>query len=257
VVRLTGGDHLVGFNRLRADAVDAGLLPAPVPPSQAAATLSARFGQAQREGIEKASAQVTARALAALPVAERAKILSGPVTLDLDAKDIEVFSTRKERVIRSYQGEIAGRVHAAHRAQAQAVLAADLLDGRFDGPTVSPAQIDRAVDAVRAAGATGRIRFQGDCGYYAGKVSGSSSESDGCLRARHDDLRVIPRLRGAGHSGGRSGVVRCRWVAARVSTGVAPPLVRRIRRAKPTVVGCRPWSAGAMPRPRVGPCCRG
>jgi hypothetical protein len=170
-VQLTGEDHLVGFDRLRADAVGEGLLPAPVPPSTTAATLATRFGQAQREGVERASAQVTVRALAALPVAERARILSGPVTVDLDAKDIEVFSTRKEQVIRSYKGEIAGRVHAAHWAQAGTVLVADLLDGRSDGRTQSPAQIDRAVDAVRATGATGRILFQGDSGYYAGKVA--------------------------------------------------------------------------------------
>jgi hypothetical protein len=69
-----------------------GMLPAPIPPSTTAATLAARFDQARREGIERASAQVTARALAALPVAERARILSGPVTIDLDAKDIEVCS---------------------------------------------------------------------------------------------------------------------------------------------------------------------
>jgi polygalacturonase len=92
-----------------------------------------------------------------LPVAERARILSGPVTIDLDAKGIEVFSTRREQMIRSCKGEIAGRVHAAHWAQAGTVLVADLLDGRSDGRTQSPAQIDRAVDAVRAAGATGRI----------------------------------------------------------------------------------------------------
>jgi DDE family transposase len=171
VVQLTGEDHLVGFDHLRADAVGEGLLPVPIPPSTTAATLAARFDQAQREGIERASAQVTARALAALPVAERARILSGPVTIDLDAKDIEVFSTCKEQVVRSYKGEIAGRVHAAHWAQVGTVLVADLLDGRFDGRTQSPAQIDRAVDAVRAAGATGQILFQGDSGYYAGKVA--------------------------------------------------------------------------------------
>jgi hypothetical protein len=170
-VQLSGEDHLVGFDRLRDDQVGEALLPAPVPPSTTAATLAARFGQVQREGIERASAEVTARALAALPVAERARILSGPVTIDLDAKDIEVFSTRKEQVIRSYKGEIAGRVHAAHWAQAGVVLVADLLDGRTDGRTQSPAQIDRAVDAVHAAGATGRILFQGDSGYYAGKVA--------------------------------------------------------------------------------------
>jgi hypothetical protein len=171
VVQLVGEDHLVGFDRLRADVVGEGLLPAPVPAATTAATLAARFGQAQREGIETACAQLTGRALGALPVAERARILSGPVTIDLDAKDIEVFSTRKEQVIRSYKGEIAGRVHAAHWAQAGTVLVADLLDGRSDGRTHAPDQIDRAVDALRAAGATGQVLFQGDSGYYAGKVA--------------------------------------------------------------------------------------
>lgn len=171
VVQLTGEDHLVGFDRLRADAVGESLLPAPVPPSTTAATLAARFDQARREGVERACAQVTARALAALPVGERARVLTGRVTIDLDAKDVEVYSTRKEQVIRSYKGEVTGRVHAAHWAQAGTVVAADLLDGRSDGRTVSPAQIDRAVNAVRTTGASGRILFQGDTGYYAGKVA--------------------------------------------------------------------------------------
>ncbi|WP_195911179.1 transposase [Streptomyces kaniharaensis] len=117
-VQLCGEDHLVGFDRLRADTVGEGLLPAPVPAATTAATLAARFKQVQREGLERASSQVTARALAALPITERARILTGPVTIDLDAKDIEVYSTRKEQVVRSYKGEIAGRVHAAHWAQA-------------------------------------------------------------------------------------------------------------------------------------------
>ncbi|MGW9032201.1 IS1380 family transposase [Streptomyces sp. NPDC055722] len=169
VVQLTGEDHLVGFDRLRGDRVGEGLLPAPA--ATTAATLAAWFGQAQREGIETACAQLTGRALGALPVAERARILDGRVTIDLDAKDIEVFSTRKEQVVRSYKGEVAGRVHAAHWAQAGAVLVADLLDGRSDGRTHAPDQVDRAVDAIRAAGATGRILFQGDSGYYAGKVA--------------------------------------------------------------------------------------
>jgi hypothetical protein len=171
VVQLAGEDHMVGFDRLRADAVGEGLLSAPVPAATTAATLAARFGQVQREGIEGACAQVTGRALAALPVAERAQILAGPVTIDLDAKDIEVFSIRKEQVARSYKGEIAGRVHAAHWAQADVALAADLLDGRSDGRTHAPDQIDRAVDAVRVAGAGGQILFQGDSGYFAHKVA--------------------------------------------------------------------------------------
>ncbi|WP_395292220.1 IS1380 family transposase [Kitasatospora hibisci] len=171
VVQLTGEDHLVGFDRLRADAVGEGLLPAPVPAATTAATLAARFGQPQREGVETACAKLTGRALAALPVTERARILSGRVTVDLDAKDVEVFSTRKEQVVRSYKGEISARVHAAHWAQAGVVLVADLLDGRSDGRTHALGQIDRAVDAVRAANATGQVLFQGDTGYFAGRVA--------------------------------------------------------------------------------------
>jgi hypothetical protein len=53
-------------------------------------------------------------------------------------------------------------VRAAHWAQVGVALAADLLDGRSDGRTHAPGQIDRAVDAVRAAGTTGKILFQGD-----------------------------------------------------------------------------------------------
>ncbi|MET8517999.1 hypothetical protein [Streptomyces sp. NPDC005077] len=106
---------------------------------------------------------------------------------DLDAKDIEVYSTRKEQVIRSYKGEIAGRVHAAHWAQAQVVLVADLLDGRSDGRTLAPGQVDRAVDAVRATGATGQILFQGDSGYFSGKVAEK-------IVARHGLFRLaVPR----------------------------------------------------------------
>ncbi|WP_127361467.1 hypothetical protein [Actinacidiphila soli] len=75
VVQLTGEDHLVGFDRLRADAVGEGLRPAPVPAATTAATLAARFGQRQREGIETACAQLTGRAVGALPVAERARVL--------------------------------------------------------------------------------------------------------------------------------------------------------------------------------------
>ncbi|WP_395292174.1 IS1380 family transposase [Kitasatospora hibisci] len=171
VVQLTGEDHLVGFDRLRADRVGEALLPAPVPPSTTAATLATRFDQARREGIEAGCAQVTASALSALPVGERARVLAGRVTIDMDAKDVEVYSVRKEQVVRSYKGEIAGRVHAAHWAQTGTVLAADLLDGRSDGRTHAPGQVDRAVDAVRAAGATGPVLFQGDSGYYAGRVA--------------------------------------------------------------------------------------
>lgn len=181
-VQVTGEDHLVGFDRLRADVVGEGLLPAPVPAATTAATLAARFGQAQREGIEVACARLSGRALAALAVAERARVLAGPVTIDVDAKDIEVYSTRKEQVVRSYKGEVSGRVHACHWAQTGTVLAADLGDGRSDGRTLAPDQIDRAIDAVRATGATGQILVQGDSGYYSGTVAARITAHEAVFR---------------------------------------------------------------------------
>ncbi|GAA1932335.1 hypothetical protein GCM10009753_77570 [Streptantibioticus ferralitis] len=51
------------------------------------------------------------------------------------------------------------------------LLVGDLCDGRSDGRTVSLNQVDRSVDAVRAAGAQGQILFQGDSGYYSHKVA--------------------------------------------------------------------------------------
>jgi hypothetical protein len=181
-VQLTGEDHLVGFDRLRADAVGERLLPAPVPPSTTAATLAARFGPAQWAGIETASAQLTSRALRALPPEDKGRLLRGPVTIDLDAKDIEVYSTRKQQVARSYKGEITGRVHAAPWAEAQVLLVGDLFDGRSDGRTVALDQVDRAVKAVRAAGTTGQILFQGDSGYYSHKVAGKIVACEGVFR---------------------------------------------------------------------------
>jgi hypothetical protein len=62
-------------------------------------------------------------------------------------------------------------VHAAHWAQAGIAIVADLGDGRSDGRTRAPEQIDRAVDAVRAAGAGGTVLFQGDSGYFSGRVA--------------------------------------------------------------------------------------
>ena len=153
VVQLAGEDHLVGFDNLRADAIGEGLLPAPIPPSTTAATLSARFDQAQREGIERACARLTGRALAALPVAERAKVLSGPVTIDLDAKDIEVFSTRKEQVIRSYKGEIAGRVADGERRPAAGGRA-----GPGAGCDRRAGRGDRAGQGARSGPVRGRVR---------------------------------------------------------------------------------------------------
>lgn len=63
LVQLTGEDHLVGSDRLRADRVGEGLLPAPVPAPTTAATLAGRFGQAQHEGPARRTAAALSRSV--------------------------------------------------------------------------------------------------------------------------------------------------------------------------------------------------
>jgi hypothetical protein len=62
-LHLLGHDQLVGFDRMRADEVGDGISPVPAPAATTAATLAARRGQPEREGIETASAQLTATVL--------------------------------------------------------------------------------------------------------------------------------------------------------------------------------------------------
>jgi hypothetical protein len=177
-LHLLGHDNLVGFDRMRADEVGDGISPVPAPAATTAATLAARLGQAEREGIEAASAQLTATVLDQLPAPLAALWRQGPVTIDIDARDIEVYSSRKEQVARSYKGGLTGRVHAAIWSQPQLALAADLLAGDEDPRASTIGLFHRALAAVRAAGATGKVTVQGDTGYFAGPIAHAIADAD-------------------------------------------------------------------------------
>jgi hypothetical protein len=78
--------------------------------------------------VEAGLAAVTGRMLSLLPAA----LAEGPVTIELDTTDVEVYGSKKRGVAYNHQGQRAGRPHVAAWAEAEIVLAADLGDGTDD-----------------------------------------------------------------------------------------------------------------------------
>jgi hypothetical protein len=112
--QLAGEDFLTGLDRQRADA--AGQLIAPVPglASTTAAGLARRITPAQWEAVERGLAVVTGR----MPAQRAAALADGPVTIDLDTTDVEVYGRKKRGVAYNHQGQRVGRPHVAAWAEA-------------------------------------------------------------------------------------------------------------------------------------------
>src|SRR5271165_2993649 len=117
--QLAGEDFLVGLDRLRAD--QAGL------------------------------ARATARMVGLLPAERAAELAQGPVTIDIDATDVEVYGNKKRGVAYTYQGQRAGRPHVAAWAETEIPLAADLLAGDQDPRSSVVALLGRALAALPQA----------------------------------------------------------------------------------------------------------
>jgi len=111
--QLAGEDFLTGLDRQRADA--AGQLVTPVPglASATAAGLARRFTPAQWQAVESGLAVVTGRMLSLLPAQRAVALADGPVTIDLDTTDVEVYGRRKCGVAYNHQGPRVGRPHVA------------------------------------------------------------------------------------------------------------------------------------------------
>ena len=164
--QLAGEDFLTGLDRQRADA--AGQLITPVP------GLARRFTPAQWQAVEQGVAAVTSRMLSLLPAA----LAGGPVTIDLDTTDVEVYGRKKRGVAYNHQGQRVGRPHVAAWAETEIVLAADLGDGTDDPRATAPDLLRRALAALPAAArASGRVGLRADAGYFAGALA----------RAAHDE----------------------------------------------------------------------
>ena len=112
-----------------------------------------------------------------LPAERAAELSGGPVTIDIDATEVEVYGNKKRGVDWNYQGQRAGRPDVAVWAETEIPLAADLLSGKDDPRSSVVALLKRALaalpEAVRdgAAAAGRKIRLRVDAGYFAGELA--------------------------------------------------------------------------------------
>ena len=175
--QLAGEDFLTGLDRQRADVAGQLLTPVPGLASTTAAGLARRITPAQWEAVEHGLAAVTGRMLDLLPAERAAALAGGPVTIDLDTTDVEVYGRKKRGVAYNHQGQRVGRPHVATWAETETVLAADLGDGTDDPRATAPGLLRRALAALPPrARASGRVAMRADAGYFAGQLA----------RAAHD-----------------------------------------------------------------------
>ena len=156
--QLAGEDFLTGLDRQRADAAGQQITPVPGLASTTAAGLARRVTPAQWQAVETGLAAVTGRMLGLLPAPRAAALAGGPVTIDLDTTDVEVYGRKKRGVAYNHQGQRVGRPHVATWAETEIVLAADLGDGTDDPRATAPDLLRRALAALPAAGTgSGRV----------------------------------------------------------------------------------------------------
>ena len=174
--QLAGEDFLTGLDRQRADAAGQLITPVPGLASTTAAGLARRVTPAQWRAVESGLAVATGRMLSLLPATRAAALAAGPVTVDLDTTDVEVYGRKKRGVAYNHQGQRAGRPHVAAWAETEIVLAADLGDGTDDPRATAPDLLRRALACLPAAARAGRVGLRADAGYFAGQLA----------RAAHD-----------------------------------------------------------------------
>jgi hypothetical protein len=178
VAQLAGEDFLAGLDRQRADAAGQQLAPVPGLSSTTAAGLARRLTPGQWQAVETGLAAVTGRMLALLPAERAAALTGGPVTIDLDTTDVEVYGRKKRGVAYNHQGQRVGRPHVASWAETEITLAADLGDGTDDPRATAPDLLRRALASLpERARQPGRVALRADAGYFAGQLA----------RAAHDE----------------------------------------------------------------------
>jgi hypothetical protein len=170
--QLAGEDFLVGLDRHRADAAGQRLTPVPGLASTTAAGLARRITPGQWLKVETGLAVVTERMVDLLPAERAAALTRGPVTIDLDATDVEVYGSKKRGVAYNHQGQRVGRPHVAIWAETQTVLAADLGSGTDDVRAGAAGLLRRALAALPAAArALGQVALRAGAGYFAGALA--------------------------------------------------------------------------------------
>ncbi len=176
--QLAGEDFLAGLDRQRADAAGQQLTPVPGLASTTAAGLARRVTPAQWQAVETGLAAATGRMVSLLAPERAAALTGGPVTIDLDTTDVEVYGRKKRGVAYNHQGQRVGRPHVATWAETEIVLAADLGGGTDDPRATAPSLLRRALGCLPAAArAGGKVALRADGGYFAGQLA----------RAAHDE----------------------------------------------------------------------
>jgi len=174
--QLAGEDFLTGLDRQRADPAGQQVTPVPGLSSTTAAGLARRITPGQWLAAETGLSAVTGRMLSLLPAARAAALTEGPVTIDLDTTDVEVYGRKKRGVAYNHQGQRVGRPHVASWAETEIPLAADLGDGTDDPRATAPDLLRRALAALPDRARAGRVGLRADAGYFAGQLA----------RAAHD-----------------------------------------------------------------------
>ena len=175
--QLAGEDFLVGLDRVRADTAGQQITLVAGLSTSTATGIARRFTGQHWRGAEAGLAAASARMLAMLPAERAAELAGGPVTIDIDATDVEVYGSKKRGVAYNYAGQRAGRPHVASWAETEIPLAADLLSGDEDPRSSVVGLLGRALAALPRAvrdgtAAAGRkIALRADAGYFAGDLA--------------------------------------------------------------------------------------
>ena len=247
--QLAGEDFLVGLDRVRADAAGQQVTPVPGLATSTAAGIARRFTGKHWRGTEAGLAAATARMTALLPAERVAELAEGPVTIDIDATDVEVYGSKKRGVAYTYQGQRAGRPHVASWAETEIPLAADLLSGDQDPRSHVVALLGRALaalpQAVRegAAAAGRKIALRADAGYFAGELARAAAAAD--MAFAIGAKRITSMWKALAGLAEDAGGTR---PACRARRSPSPPTVRR---TGPRARCC--WSAGSSWTPSRSP----
>lgn len=169
--QMAGEDFLCGLDRLRDDVAGQAISPVPGLCSTTAAGLARRISAQQWRAVETGIGVATERMVSMLPAARAAVLLDGPVTIDIDATDVEVYGRKKRGVEYNYQGQRSGRPHVATWAEAGTALAADLLTGNDDPRASAAGLFRRALRTLPTRARAGRVALRVDAGYFAGELA--------------------------------------------------------------------------------------
>ena len=137
-----------------------------------------------------------------LPAERAAALAGGPVTIDLDTTDVEVYGRKKRGVAYNHQGQRVGRPHVAAWAETEIVLAADLGDGTDDPRATAPDLLRRALAALpHRVRAPGRVAMRADAGYFAGQLARAAHDAKISVRDRRQADRAAVAAAGRDRRG--------------------------------------------------------